>query len=528
MAATSAFSTCIGVLLAWTAGYASVSPAASQPAGKPENPMVWQPRTKSVAVFKNGLGFFMREGKTSLHRGWCTGGEVPPAALGALAFYALGEGQIVDVVGSGPGETIDFDDHDASSKAGDKRERLRASLNTRVCLVYTHAEKTAEATGKLISINEEFAIVEGSPHRLAVPIEQITRLQVLDLPLRVHVAGAPETADTSVALGMAYLRQGITWIPEYTVKIIDDQTAELTLRGTVVNEAEDLIHCDVHFVVGVPHFVHSDRLAPLAIGQVIRTIGASMVPAQVMSQFANNAFVTPLNTPAGAATIERPVPSENPNLNAVFASLPSMEGPAGADYTVYTRKDLTIRRGEKAVVTLFTQRIRYAHLYRWTPPARMQHLLALHNDTDTAWTTGPYLALSDGRPLSEDLLRYTPKNGVSEIPVTTAINVLCERKESETDRRLKAHEPSKGFFVDLVELRGELTIRNLDKTEVTVAIENPVTGKPTTASDNGELTIDTAKLQLLERSGSIRWNVRVAPGETKKLTYTLERYVPSK
>jgi hypothetical protein len=274
--------------------------------------------------------------------------------------------------------------------------------------------------------------------------------------------------------------------------------------------------------------MHSDRLAPLAIGQVMRTIGASMVPAQVMSQFANNAFVTPLNSPAGTATIERPVPSENPNLNAVFANLPSMEGPAGVDYTVYTRKDLSIRRGEKAIVTLFTQRIRYSHLYRWTPPAKVEHLLALHNETDTAWTTGPYLALSDGQPLSEDLLRYTPQSGTTEIAVTTAVNVLCDRRESEANRELKAHEPSKGFFVDLVKLRGELTIRNLDKTEVTVAIENPVIGKPTTASDNGDLMIDTAKLQLLERSGSIRWNVRVAPGETKKLTYTLERYVPSK
>jgi len=37
---------------------------------------------------------------------------------------------------------------------------------------------------------------------------------------------------------MAYLRKGITWIPEYTLKVIDDETAELTLRGTLVNEAE--------------------------------------------------------------------------------------------------------------------------------------------------------------------------------------------------------------------------------------------------------------------------------------------------
>ena len=61
---------------------------------------------------------------------------------------------------------------------------------------------------------------------------------------------------------MAYLRKGITWIPDYTLKVLDDDNAELTLRGTIVNEAEDLIHTDVHLVVGVPHFVHTEYMAP--------------------------------------------------------------------------------------------------------------------------------------------------------------------------------------------------------------------------------------------------------------------------
>ena len=79
---------------------------------------------------------------------------------------------------------------------------------------------------------------------------------------------------------MAYLRKGITWIPEYTLKILDEDNAELTLRGTLVNEAEDLIHTDVHLVVGVPHFVHTEYMAPIAVGQVIRTIGAAVVRAR--------------------------------------------------------------------------------------------------------------------------------------------------------------------------------------------------------------------------------------------------------
>ena len=519
----------ITILSVWGPGQVTkAAVTATQPAAGAENPTVWQPRTKSVAVFKNGLGFFMREGGASLHHGWCNTGQVPPATFGALAFYSLTEGTAVDVVGAGAGEIVDFDGRDMSKNTTVKRERLQACVNMRVCLSYTHAGGNQSAIGKLLSLGGEYVILQADPHHLAVPIEEVTRLQVLDSPLRIHVAGGPDEPDAKADLGMAYLRQGITWIPEYTLKILDDQTAELTLRGTVVNEAEDLIHCDMHFVVGVPHFLHSDRLAPFAIGQVLRTIGASIVPAQVLSQLSSNGIVASCDNLLRSNLPDRPAAPEPRNVDALLASLPNMDGPAGGDYTVYTKKDLTIRQGEKAIVTLFTQKIGYSHLYRWTPPTAMQHVLVLNNETDTAWTTGPCLALSGDRPLSEDLLRYTPKKGACEIPVTTAINMLCEKQESEVNRKLKAHEPAHDFFADLVELRGELSIRNLDKSEVTVVIENPVSGKPISASDGGTLRIDTAKLQLLERSGSIAWRLRIAPGENKTLTYTCERYVPSK
>ena len=47
-----------------------------------ENPHVWKPQINSVAVFKNGLGFFVRQGEVALRDGWCHSehGSKPPAA----------------------------------------------------------------------------------------------------------------------------------------------------------------------------------------------------------------------------------------------------------------------------------------------------------------------------------------------------------------------------------------------------------------------------------------------------------------
>ena len=55
-----------------------------------------------------------------------------------------------------------------------------------------------------------------------------------------------------------------------------------------------------------------------------------------------------------------------------------------------------------------------------------------------------------------------------------------------------------------------------------------VPGKPLSAADDGAISLNTAKLQLLEREGNIRWKVKLEPGETRTLTYKYERYVPSR
>ena len=502
---------------------------AAEAAAEQDSPYLWKPRVTSVAVFKNGLGFFTRAGEVSLRGGWCLSKEIPPAAFGTLAIFAHSPKQMVDIVGSGPGEVVEFDDNDAPKQLAAKRARLEASSGLNVQLTYTKAGAKRTAAGRLRSVGPEFVVLESESDNFAVPVDAVQRMQVLDLPIRVHVVSEAQKPPVRATLGMAYLRKGITWIPEYTITILDEDTAEITLRGTLVNEAEDLVHCDVNFVVGVPHFVHTNYMAPIAVGQVIRTIGSAVAPAQVRTQIMSRAaLASNLRTAPQFNVVEQPVPGGGGDLDSALGSLPPMAGPAGTDYTVYTKKDLTIRRGEKGIVTLFRKKIRYSHIYRWSPPARMDHFLVLHNATDTAWTTGPCLVVSKDRPLSEDLLKYVPKGGSGEMPVTAAINIAHQLKESEIERKLKEYSPSRDFYLDRVTLKGELRIKNFEARPVVLVVTTGVAGRPVSASDDGSLTVDTKKLKLLERSGSIRWQTELQPGETRILTYTYERYVPSR
>jgi hypothetical protein len=519
-----------------SAAFAQATTRASAPAtasAEEQNPYLWKPRTTSVSVFKNGMGFFMREGEVALRDGWAVTEEVPPASFGTLAIYSHAADELVDMVGSGPGEVVEFDGKDAAADSASKRARLESCKNLKLLLTYSQKGVDRTASGKLVSIGPEFAVLEKDSSSFAVPVDGVSKLQVLELPIRVHVASDGGKAPTKTKLGMAYLRKGVTWIPEYTLRVLDEENAELTLRGTFVNEAEDLVHADVNFVVGVPNFMHSEYLEPISIGQVIRTIGAAVAPAAIQTQITNRAaFANDIgNGIAGLGTpdvIDRTVGGPGRDVGSVLGNLPKLDAAAGSDFTVYTRKDVTLRRGEKAIVTLFVKKIKYAHLYRWNLPSQMKHFLVLGNGTDTAWTTGPILAMSNGQPLSEDILTYTPRDGRAEIPVTASINIAQEQSEQESARKLKDYSPNnRDAFLDLVTLSGKLTVKNFEKRPVDIVVSINVIGKPTEASDDGVLVMDTQNLMLRERTGSIKWTIKVPPGQTKVLTYKYERYVPS-
>jgi len=496
----------------------------------PDNPHVWDPEVRSVAVFKNGMGFLIREGDVQLRDGWCVTGAVPPALFGTLAIYALDESYSVDVVGAGTGQVIDFDGKDGPADVEGKVTCLESYKGLNVELTHKDGDAERRTAGRLTDVTGDFAILKREGSLAATPLSELTKLHVLDYPLRVHVDGAPPNG--TVRLGMAYLRKGVTWIPEYSLRVVDETKAELTLRATFVNEVENLVRADIHFVVGVPSFIHADYLTPIAIGQAIRSV-ASSLPVQFQGQMMSNAIMTrsavAQDARAGRPETEvREVPPADGDIDRVLQNLPRMGGAGATDYTVYTKPGMTVRQREKAIVTVFDREIRYGHMYRWHSPGALRHYLVLHNDTDTAWTTGPVIAVSDRRPLCQDTICYTPRGSRYELPVTTAVNIASAVVESEMDRKLKAHEPANHFFLDLVTIEGRLTVRNHEQSPVELSIEREVPGLLISTSNDGQTRQDIDKLKLIERRGWASWTLTLAPGERKELTYRYERYVPSR
>ena len=508
-------------------------------------PNVWTPKTKSVSVFKNGLAFFLQEGTAELHDGWCHAKSVPPAAFGTFAVFSTNSDHQVNLVGIGDGDSIEFETTNGDSGAftneyEKKIEALKRSIGLNMKLSYETKGAEAEAMGKLLDVTGAHVLLETSEQTLAVALKKLKSVSLHEHPVRIKVTQEGASIERT-QLGMAYLRQGLTWIPEYTIKLIDEDTAEMTLRATLVNEAEDLIDCNVNFIVGVPNFMHNEILSPMVAGRTLRMLGSthsnSSVPPQVMSQMMNRAVISNdrLGVINGMASNYNsagdPIandPAYDPStLNSLLTNQPATESAGAGDYTVYQHENLTLRKGERAMVTLMSHIVKYRHRYDWDGVGSVQHKLLLSNSTSTPWTTGSCLTMTSAQPLSEDILKYTPLGGQGELAITTAINLAKEAQEHEIDRRFKAHEPRSNEFFDLVTIQGAITVKSFEKQPVELVISKAVTGKPITCSHDGILRSDASKLRLVEREGMINWSVKLNPGEEVKLVYTYERYVPS-
>jgi hypothetical protein len=290
----------IALLIAATVGYGFLSfPALAQ-----DDLPVVKPEVKTLAVFKNGLGFVFKSGDVRLKDGWARMDELPAASLGSLWFGTTSKTSPVTDVISYRQKVAE------SSEAVTLAELLSANVGKRVAITYYMGDAPTRIEGTLLSVPadrqpdetprpavplSDYAAVPPAPAPtrgeivliraktgdktliLAVNKSTIQSVELLDSQelnskvekeedrIKLHVGGNPSSAE--IALG--YLEKGVIWSPSYRVNIADEKTAEISLDAVLADDAEDLTNTDVSFVVGYPNFLYSDVPAPLSLRQSV-------------------------------------------------------------------------------------------------------------------------------------------------------------------------------------------------------------------------------------------------------------------
>jgi hypothetical protein len=530
---------------------------ASYAADAPETEL----KTVSVAAFKNGLGFFVKQGNAKLTNGEGRLAFVPNATLGTLWMAPNDPAVSMD-------ELIAYHYEKTTPKARiatSLDEVLAANVGKTVTVTYNQKDYSGEILQNQkpepvavvpLHSDDEFSSgnavrPETANHLLLLKVDgkvlafnrsgislialsQTPNLQwTLQEPtaakaLRFKLKGAGESA----AMTMGYLQKGIGWTPSYLISLKDAKTASLTMQAVITNDAEDLNNADFFFVVGFPNFAYSDTPSPMALQQSLAQMMNSM-----RNESASKVAYSNVNSQMMAA-------ADSDGSAPSFSTTKSeLEGSAEEDLFLYKRSGVTLAKGERATYNVFSGDISYEHIYEWEVSNRSQvdawghaqnqynqspsdreiknnvwHSLRLKNSTKFPWTSAPTMVTSGLKPVSQDTLVYTPQGASTNLKLTIATDIRTNQEELEVarDRNVPCRHSNN---CDVVTVEGKLTVKNYKTKDALVSITKKFTGAMLTASDNGKAQKLASAMEAVNPSSQVKWNVSLKPGEEKIVVY---------
>lgn len=536
--------------------------AASAQAGAPAPPRV-ETRLDRVALFKNGVGFFVREATLPASTQAVLIGPLAAPLHGTFwvsAPAAAGFRQVIAREVRIPGEPID---------ARDVGDLLRANVGRTVTVWISEGMAAVPITGTIIGFapdrpiifgrgpqyqmgpaaqlderiipigRGEYVLIRSTDGVATINAYQVTRALFPTEPVatrfRVDEPGAElevglRTPRPGDRIGLTYLARGITWAPSYLIDITDPKTARLSAKALIVNEVEPLANTHVDLITGFPNVQFAGVTSPLALKTDLATFlqqltgGAQQAEMGVITQ-----RVAMAAGPAGP-----------PGLPPVEYG-GALAGQVAEDLFLYPVEGVTLAVGETGYYPLFTESAPYAELYEWTipdfvsstddyiapPPDRREvvwHSLRLTNTTRVPWTTAPAEVMQRGQFLGQDTLDYTAPGAQVTVKITQAVSITAEQNEVEADRQREALTLY-GRPFDRVTIQGTLRATNRGREAVTLEVNKTVSGDVTATNPPAKVTTLAAGMARVNPVHKLTWTVAIAPGQTQEMTYTYQALI---
>ncbi len=512
-------------------------------------------KANTIAVFKNGLGFFIREGEVELKNRWAVTEYVPQATLGSLWIGSLDkDAQLDEVIGF-------FEDVESKTEAITLQELLKLNIGKKAKI--TANNKIIEGTIK--SVPEKrmpyqegpqqrvqpqpgaIAIISTKDGDIVINKNAVSRIefasgystQTLSKGKAKRIKFKLDTSRNKAKLSLSYLQKGISWIPSYLVNIEDSKKARITMKATLINDIENLENVDAFFVVGYPNFMYADILSPLALDQVLSQFIAGLeAGGRRRAEYSQMSNIMRQSAPAAFREESRNLP-----LDYGYAAIKGVPGASEEDLFLYHKKGISLNKGERAYYHIFSQEVDYKHIYEWNVPDTLNvdprgyqqsrqpqtdreqvwHSIKLENSTDYPWTTAPALTVSGWKPLAQDTINYTPKTTKTNLKLTVATDIKTNRREYEMERQRDVRLYRSSY--DLVTVKGELYIKNAKSKDVTMEIKKKVTGEVLEVSHNGKIEKVAEGLRGVNFNSFISWEIPVKAGEETEVTYTYKVYI---
>jgi hypothetical protein len=260
-------------------------------AAEPAKPVPLQTRLKRVALFKNGLGFLVREATLT--------GDTDVTLLGPFAAPSHGTFWVSCPATAGLRSVVAAEaSYKEPLEARELAELLRANVGNTATVYLTPDRPIA---GKILSFapdrsheppglyimggapqyertqivppgRGQFVLLETDDGIVALDPYRIDRVHFPDAApstsflveaKRVELRAALDNPGRGDWLSVSYLAKGLTWAPSYLIDISDPKQARLAAQALVINEAEDFEDIHVDLITGFPNLQFADILSPI-------------------------------------------------------------------------------------------------------------------------------------------------------------------------------------------------------------------------------------------------------------------------
>lgn len=485
-----------------------------------------QPDIKQVTVFKNGLGFVQRQGNvTTGPNGMWRQNPLPQARFGTL----WSEGDYTYMAS--------YQDTVYSQKDAETLRTLWLANRGKKATVYLNDDARTAVEGTLDTALASHLILKTAQGARVFAEGYIADLQLQgeaglrykDKTIEPVLAFGFGKPNQSFALRQSYLTMGLSWVPACSIELLEGKKAKMTLRATLVNDAEALKEVRAQFAVGVPNFKFSSQTEPL-----ISWLNGSVPPYEpprpagyMRNEFANIAVQT--------VSYDESMP-----VNTTSAD----EG-QNEDLFFYTIDHISLPKGGRGAYTLLEADLTYEDIfetdlptngdeYRATlensdkDPIPVQHKIRLKNTTQYPWTTAPALVTkvngAERAPIAQDQLNYTPPGACATVPITTAPEVRLMHTEQETGRE-ESKKMRDGYYYDLVTVEAKVEVQNFGKREAPLLLHRVLSGELMECSVPMKQRKLTRQLNPQNYLNQVDWELNLKAGEKLSYTYTYKVYV---
>ena len=484
---------------------------------------------KKITLFKNATAMVVKEGIAPVKDGAAVM-PIPDQALFGTFFMGSGKDNSV--------KSVVFRNDTLQKKDQCKSvwQFIAGNLNKQVTISYVPTQGLEKSvSGKVVSYDLYVGMmkfVTDAGKTMIMHVGTVYQADFKDDPSNFYMADSikrmmvlkPEKPANDIALQQIYMTGGMNWIPSYFLKLKDDKTARLEMKGTVENYAEDLNETEVELVVGAPQMAYSNKPDPMTYNYLTVAAAYADNSGRSMNYMQSNSITT--------AAI-----GGNANFD-YFSDGITTPGEKTDDMYIYKIGKVNLPKQSKGTFPIFAGNVEYKDKYEGTISDKTNyydnhfvspdekifdvfHSLDVKNTSSTPLTTASVMVLNDkDQFLAQDELKYTPVGANTTIRLSKAVDIIMKNAEEEKSRDDNAKKIGKVNYSKVI-LKGTVEVHNYQSKEVTVSVTKTLNGTIDTESDGGKVIRQSSR-NYINPYSEIKWDVKLAANEKKVLTYEYE------